>query len=123
MNSKVTVVSAADFDRWITDSLTSVSDDPIIRGQTWYTQFGCGACHSVDGTRLVGPTFLGLYGKEEKLQDGTTILVDDEYLHNAIRKPGEQIVEGYPNVMPQNVSDAMTDEQIADVIEFIKTLK
>lgn len=123
MNAKVTVVSEADFDKWVSDTLSSVSDDPVIRGQTWYTQFGCNACHSIDGTKLVGPTFLGLYGKEAKLADGTTVVVDDEYIHLSIRKPADQIVAGYPNAMPPNISDALSDEQIADIIEFMKTLK
>jgi cytochrome c oxidase subunit II len=123
MNSDVTVMTEAEFDQWVSDRLTSISDDPVIRGQNWYSQYGCNACHSLDGTRLVGPTFFGLYGHDVELDDGTTVNADDEYLFNSIRRPGEQIVAGYQNLMPQNISDEMTDEQINDVIEFIKTLK
>lgn len=123
MTSKVTVLMAADFDRWVSDQLTSISDDPVVRGQTYYTQYGCNACHTTDGSEGIGPTFLGLFGREETFEDGSTTIVDEDYLFNSIRNPGDQIVAGYPNVMPKNVSDEMTDEQINDVIEFIKTLK
>jgi cytochrome c oxidase subunit II len=123
MSSAVAVVTTDDFEQWIIDRQTSISDDPVIRGQTLYTQYGCNACHSVDGSQLVGPTFSGLYGKDEQLESGETINVDDAYLFDSIRNPGEQIVAGYPNVMPQSISDAMTDEQITDLIEFIKSLR
>jgi cytochrome c oxidase subunit 2 len=123
MSSAVTVVTTDDFEQWLTDRQTSISDDPVIRGQTLYTQYGCNACHSLDGSQLVGPSFSGLYGKDEQLESGETINVDEAYLFDSIRNPGNQIVAGYPNVMPQNISDAMTDEQIRDLIEFIKSLR
>lgn len=122
MNSPVRVVSQAEFDAWVA-SQTAVSDDPVARGQKFAQQFGCLACHSTDGTRLVGPTWQGLFDNEVKLADGSTVLADDAYLLEAIVNPGAKVHEGYPNIMPPNSAEQMTDEQIQDVIEYIKSLK
>jgi chitinase len=49
--------------------------------------------------------------------------VDDEYLYEAIVNPNSQIVLGFPaNVMAQNYGDLFTDEEIKNMIAFIKSL-
>jgi cytochrome c oxidase subunit 2 len=123
MLADVIVMSQTEFDAWVEEALTSVSDDPVIRGQTWSVQYGCVACHSVDGSVVVGPSWLGVYGTEEFLTDGTTVPIDEAYLYESIRNPGAKIVEGFQNIMPATIADGMTDEQIADVIEYIKSLQ
>ncbi len=35
-------------------------------GTQLYKAKGCNACHTLDGTKIVGPTFKGLWGKTEK---------------------------------------------------------
>lgn len=123
MTAPVVVVSESEFADWVAQKLASVSDDPVESGRALVEEFGCVACHSVDGTPKVGPTWLGTFGKEETLDDGSTVMVNEEYLYNSIRNPGDQIVEGFVNAMPAAIADSMTDEQVADVIEFIKSLK
>jgi cytochrome c oxidase subunit 2 len=85
---------------------------------------GCLACHSLDGSRGVGPTFKGLYRTEKTvLQDGKPVLirVDDAYLRESIRSPGAKIVEGFQPVMPA-ISD-LKDEEIEALVEFIEEVK
>lgn len=81
----------------------------------------CLACHSVDGRDMVGPTWQGLYGRETTLDDGTVVVVDDEYLIVSIKNPLEQIVEGFAPSMPP-YEGVLSDEDIADIIAFIKSL-
>jgi cytochrome c oxidase subunit 2 len=122
MNALVKVVSEEEFKAWAVGAQV-VSDDPVERGQKWLRQFGCIACHSSDGTKLTGPSFLGAYGKQEELSDGAIITVDDAYLIESIREPGKVLVKGYGNIMPPAAGADLTDEQIQDIIEYIKTLK
>ena len=122
MLADVRVLSQDEFEVWVAES-SGVSDDPVERGRVWAEQYGCLACHSVDGTPLVGPTWLGVYGSQETLADGTTVTVDDAYLHESIVEPGAKIVQGFPNVMPENIADQMTEEQIQDIIAFIQSLR
>jgi cytochrome c oxidase subunit 2 len=57
------------------------------------------------------------------LSDGTTVEVNDEYLKESILNPASQLVQGYQNLMPATYRDQLTDAQIADIIEFIKSLR
>jgi cytochrome c oxidase subunit 2 len=123
MTAPVKVLQVNDFDAWVEGQLASISDDPVVRGEKWYTEYGCLACHSVDGAERAGPTWLGVYGSQETLTDGTTVTVDDEYIYESIIDPQAKIVEGYENVVMPPTGETMSEEQIQDVIEFIKSLE
>ena len=123
MLAPVKVVSQKDFDAWVLSQTQPLSDDPVVRGEMIAQQFGCLACHSVDGSQLVGPTWKGVFGSSETLEDGTSMLVDRNYLFKSIRDPGIQIVAGYQNLMPESIAESLSDEQIEDVIAFIESLK
>ena len=123
MLAPVKVLSQSEFEGWVESQTGPVSEDPVVRGQLTAQQFGCLACHSIDGSDLVGPTWSGIFGSTETLDDGSSILVDQNYLFKSIRDPGIQIVSGFQNLMPEAVGNDMTDEQIEDVIAFIESLK
>lgn len=90
------------------------------QGEELYNNAGCKSCHSVDGSRQVGPSFKGLVGTERALEDGTTAVADENYIKESILYPEAKIREGYGNLMPaQNLSD----DQIEALILYMKTLK
>lgn len=122
MLADVKVVSQADFDQWVNEQ-TSVSDDPVVRGRQYAEQYGCLACHSTDGSTLVGPTWQGVFGHEVTLEDGSTVVADEAYLRESILNPGAKIVSGFQNIMPPNIAADMSDAQLADIIEYIKSLR
>ena len=123
MESPVKVVSQADFDAWVNGQSNMAELPPAERGQRVASTQGCLTCHTTDGASLVGPTWQGLYQAEVTLADGTTDVVDDEYLHTAIVDPNAQVHQGFPPGVMQSYRDTLSDEQIADIIEFIKTLQ
>ena len=122
MVAPVRVVSAAEYDTWIIEQ-TRPSDDPVVRGQQVSQKYGCIACHSIDGSALVGPTWKGIYNHTVTLADGTTLTADENYLKESILNPGAKLVQGYANIMPANYADQLTDEQLSDLIEYMKSLK
>lgn len=123
MNASVFVKSEEDFDIWISDQLEAVSDDPIVRGETWYKQYGCFACHSIDGTKMTGPSFKNIFGTAVESEDGRSVTIDDGYLLESIIDPGAFVVKSYADAMPKNFADQLSDTQINDLIAFIKSLK
>lgn len=124
MESPVIVVSQQEFDDWVQGELAAIGTDPVARGERWAKNNGCQSCHSFDGTPSVGPTWQGLFGKTVPLIDGSTVTVDDAYLLTAIIDPNAQVAEGsIANVMPQTYKDSISDEQLSDIIEFIKSLQ
>jgi cytochrome c oxidase subunit 2 len=123
MNSPVKVVTEGEFQDWVDEELGNFPQDPESLGERLAKNNGCFGCHSLDGKDGVGPTWRGLYGSEKTLVSGEKIMVDDEYLYEAIVNPNRQIVLGFPaNVMAQNYGDLFTDEEINNMIEFIKSL-
>lgn len=81
---------------------------------------GCVACHSLDGSKMVGPSFRGLFGKTETFEDGGTVAVDDAYLRESIREPQKHLVKGYPGVMPPM---PVTDDEVGQLVELIRALR
>lgn len=90
------------------------------RGEQLFTMNACNACHSLDGTPLVGPSFAGLFGSERSFEDGTSSIADEEYLYESITQPDAKIVEGYQNAMASY--DYLSDGELQSLIEYIKTL-
>ena len=84
----------------------------------------CMSCHSLDGSKLVGPTFKGLAksmrtviknGKEEKVH------ADRAYLRRSITKPAEEVAKGYQPIMP-TLAPNMSKKQLTDVIDYMESL-
>jgi cytochrome c oxidase subunit 2 len=123
MNSPVKVVSQEDFDAWIAEELKAANASPAERGQKLSTGSGCQACHSIDGTKLAGPTWKGIAGSPVILQDGSTVTADDAYLVESIVSPQSKIHQGFPPIMPAAYKETLSEQQITDIVEFIKTLK
>ena len=95
-------------------------DDAIAqRGQEISTQEGCIACHTVDGSLGVGPSWQGMMGRIETLEDGTSIVVDEEYFRESIRYANRKMVAGYPRVMP---SYLLEEEDLLALIAFAQRL-
>jgi len=85
---------------------------------------GCTGCHSLDGTRMVGPTFKGLFGKETTiLRNGEeiTLTADADYIKRSIQQPQAEVVKGYPPVMPP--SSDLSEEQMEAIVRFLEALK
>lgn len=63
----------------------------------------CMACHAVDGSRLVGPSLKGIFGRKQKVvRDGKSleVVVDEAYLDRALSDPLHEYPEGFPPAMP-----------------------
>ena len=129
MLAKVNVLSPEAFARWekgdeLEDgaALAAISVSPVERGKELYSQRGCLACHSIDGKEVIGPTFKNLYGKKEKLADGSSVLADENYLRESIYEPQAKMVAGYPPTMP-SFKGILSEDEVTALIEYIKTLK
>ncbi|MBX3004171.1 MAG: c-type cytochrome [Anaerolineales bacterium] len=92
---------------------------PEGRGMALFTQAGCVACHTISGisTATVGPVLDGLAGRAGNEVAG---LSAEEYIHQSIVDPNAFVVPGFsPDVMPQNFSEILSEEDISDLIAFL----
>ena len=120
---KPVIVSEPDqFAAWMTEqaALAAALDTPEARGEAIVSANGCAACHSIDGAAGTGPTWLGLAGSEVELSDGSFETADDAFLAESIKDPAAKIVAGFENQMPVY---GFSEEQVADIVAYIKTLR
>jgi cytochrome c oxidase subunit 2 len=124
MEKPVVVSTQEEFDAWMAEQIEIAKElaaTPEGRGQALVAANGCAACHSINGAPGIGPTWFGLFGRTERLTDGSTVVVDDTYLHESIKTPQAKIVAGFENQLMPTYD--FSDEQIADIIAYIKTLR
>jgi cytochrome c oxidase subunit II len=121
MSAKVIAMEVDDFNEWLeVQRIESQRELPLAElGRNLYQQQGCFACHSIDGSANIGPTFQGLYGSTRNFTDGTSLVADDEYIRESIYDPAAKIVAGYNNVMI-SYRGLIDDNQMNALIEFIK---
>lgn len=109
----------------VESSPAAVEVDPAIlqaQGEIASTTYGCAACHSADGSPLVGPTWLGLAGSDRTLVDGTSVVADADYLRASIIDPSSQLVDGFQDAMPKGLGDTLGAEDIDALIAYIESL-
>lgn len=97
----------------------------VKKGEELYRTKGCSACHSIDGTKIVGPSWKGVYGAKVKVVTNgkeREVVVDDEYIKRSELDPNYDIVVGYPAIMPSQ-KGILSDEEISAITEYIKSLK
>jgi cytochrome c oxidase subunit II len=80
---------------------------------------GCFACHSEDGTTLIGPSFRGLYGREVELVDGSTLVADEDYIRRSILDPNAEVTAGFQPLMPPY---QFSDSEIEAFVAYLREL-
>jgi cytochrome c oxidase subunit 2 len=63
-----------------------------------------------------------VFGRTEKFADGSTHVVDENYIRESLLEPQKKIVEGYPGVMP-TYKGLLKDPEIDALIAYIKTVQ
>lgn len=127
---EVEVLPAAQFDAWMaeqvrlasqfqpigTDMTSPLPPGDAARGATLFTDLGCVACHSLDGTQIVGPTAQGIGERAAGRIEGYSA---EQYLRESILLPCNYVVEGFTCVMPQNFGERLEAQDLADLIAYL----
>ncbi|MGJ7513495.1 c-type cytochrome [Pseudomonas baetica] len=129
MRGQMIVEEQGAFDQWLSTQLTFAQtlataakpgrDSLVEKGRLLAQKYGCGACHSQDGSSSLGPGWKGLYGRTEQLADGSRVQVDEAYLKESILTPQARLVQGYPPVM---VAYTLNDDELGALMALIKSL-
>lgn len=122
MLSKVEVMTQEEYDAWY------YSEDKFANeaeaGYSVLQANGCIACHSLDGSRLVGPSFKGLFGSTKTVitnEKSRQIIADEAYINESIYNPSADIVESYPAVMI-SYKESISEEQLKQIAAYLKTI-
>jgi cytochrome c oxidase subunit 2 len=129
MGTTVEVVDQATFDKWYAATPpkidSTIAAKPGSEGRLLVEQKGCVACHSVDGTKIVGPSYKGIFGHKVIVEtDGKDreVMVDEAYLKKSIIESNADIVKGFPKGSMPDYKTVLSDKEVDKIIEYIKTL-
>ena len=125
MATQIVVLPEDEFNQWYQKGKEEKEAKAPARGIQLFQEKGCQACHSVDGTPLVGPTVKGLFGKTVTvITDGKErqVVANEDYLKRSLMEPNADVVAGFPPIMPSQ-KGMITDEELEGIITYIKELK
>lgn len=107
-----------DYQAWLSGSTrgATLAQD----GQKLFENLACANCHKTDGSGRC-PDLTGLFGKDVKLADGTTVRADEGYIRESILRPEAKVVFGYQPSMP-TFQGLVTEENVLDLVEYVKSL-
>jgi cytochrome c oxidase subunit II len=124
MMSYAYVMDEQEYNTWLADYTPDTTQ--ILPGLEVMKKNACMGCHSLDGSKLVGPTFKGIYNAERNvLVNGkpATMIANEKYLEESILNPNAEIVEGYSANLMQSYKGLVNKEELKQMIDYLKQLK
>jgi cytochrome c oxidase subunit 2 len=113
----VIVMEPRDYEAWMSGG----GNQPLaVTGQKLFSELGCITCHRSD-TQGRGPNLAGVFGKAVLLEDGRTVMADENYVRESILEPQAKVVRGFKPVMP-TFQGQVSDEQLSALVAYVKSL-
>lgn len=118
MISKVHVIDEKEYTEFLAGNMkneTNMTLEELLK------KHGCSDCHSLDGTVMVGPPLNDIAGqKRVVITDGKEreVVVDENYLKNAILYPEKDLLKGFENIMP-SYKDQLPDNELNQLINLL----
>ena len=123
MLAKVVIVDSLEFKKWLADLKVS-GNLPEHPGLAIIKANACNTCHSLDGSKIIGPSFKGLYGRKTVVVTDAgekEIEATDEYIKKSIVDPNAEIVKGFNKGLMQSYKDKISAEDLDKIVDYFKT--
>jgi len=123
MTAKVVVVDSLEFKKWLAD-LKVTGAGPEHPGLAIIKANACLTCHSLDGTKIIGPSLKGIYGTKRTVVTNNTereVVADDEYIKRSILDPNADVVKGFNKGLMQSYKETLKAEDIDKIVDYFKT--
>ncbi|WP_430810375.1 MULTISPECIES: cytochrome c oxidase subunit II [unclassified Carboxylicivirga] len=130
MQSVVKVIPPEEFEAMTRiDSSKLTSNNMIVdtrqAGNSIARKYGCNACHTADGSKLIGPSYKNIMGRTRTvLIDGEEreVVADEDYIRRSIYEPNAEIVKGYEKGLMLSYKDQVSEEEFQKLLEYFKYL-
>jgi cytochrome c oxidase subunit II len=119
MTGEVIVMEPSEFQTWLSGGAPEGS--LASAGAKLFQDLTCNTCHRPDAQGR-GPVLEGLFGKTVQLQNGETMTVDEAYVRESIVNPAAKVAAGFQPIMP-TFQGLVTEEQLLELIEYVKSLQ
>ena len=123
MVTKAIVVDSLEFEKWLAD-LKVTGNLPDPPGLAIIKANACITCHSLDGAKIVGPSFKDLYGSKRTVitaEGEKEVVVDGEYIKRSVTDPNIELVKGYNKGLMQNYSTVIKPEDLDKIVDYFKS--
>jgi cytochrome c oxidase subunit II len=123
MLAKVVIVDSLEFKKWLA-GLKVTGNLPDHPGLEIIKANACITCHSLDGSKVIGPSFKDLYGRRTAVVTDAgekEIEATDEYIKRSILDPNAEVVKGFNKGLMQSYKDKITAEDLNKIIDYFKT--
>lgn len=121
MVGRIVALSQEDFAKWLAGE-NMADTSPISAGERLFGQLQCASCHERMQGPNRAPSLAGIFGKTTPLADGSTAVIDEEYLRESILRPAAKVVAGFQPIMPP-YEGQIGEEHLLELIAYIKSLE
>jgi cytochrome c oxidase subunit 2 len=117
MIGRVVVMQPADYARW----LAAGPNEPGLaqRGFELFRRHGCSGCHAA-GSSVHAPALEGLIGRTVPLQDGRSLVADENYVRDSMLLPKKDVVAGFEPIMP-SFAGQLDEEEIEALVAYVRS--
>ncbi len=122
MQSALVTHTSEDYATWmatVTDIFAGRTMEEV--GEMLYNKQGCKACHSTNGSKLVGPPLDTVYGNTFDTKEGVQVVADDAYIKESILNPNVSVIAGYEPVMTP-YEGKLNDKEIEAITAWLKSI-
>jgi cytochrome c oxidase subunit 2 len=119
MIGQVVVMDPTEYQAWLSGG--GPEGSLAEGGAKLFASLACNTCHRPDAQGR-GPVLEGLFGKTVTLQSGETVTVDEAYVRESILNPSAKQAAGFQPIMP-TFQGLVTEEQLLELIEYVKSLQ
>jgi cytochrome c oxidase subunit II len=85
------------------------------------------SCHSLDGTKRIGPSFADLWTRTRMVSRGgksEEVAMSEAYIRKSLLSPQAAIVQGYEQANKMiNIQETLTEKQIDALVNYLIELK
>ncbi len=127
MVGTVHVMRSEDYAAWLNSHTAQGS--MVTQGRQLFFKLECISCHRVDSQQHA-PSLEGLYRSRVQLNDGRTVIADDNYIRRSILRPRDDVVQGWEAIMPSfdgqladPAIELTQEEALMQLLAYIKSLQ
>ncbi len=117
MVGRVVVMEASDYQNWLH---LHAEGSLALEGRKVFLKYRCVSCHSAN-EHARAPVLEDVYGTRVALDNGSTVIANEDYIRESILNPGAKIVAGWHNIMP-TFKGQVSEEEIIELIAFMRSL-
>jgi len=118
MIGQVVVMEPAEYEAWLSGG--GATGSMAQNGAAIFQQLGCSTCHRFD-TQGRGPNLTGVFGSKVQLDDGRTVIADEDYVRESILNPSAKVVSGFKPIMPV-FQGLVNEDQLNALVAYVKSL-